>query len=185
MLKFILAILNNLMGFKAAERPPQEPEPPKPLPTPQLEVKMAEIDWTDHKAKVSEYFSVHEALWLPTWNRLANESDGLTEDVKSNLVIMFKKLDLVRSYLGKPILVHVAFRPTAYNTLVKGAKASSHLIGKAVDWHPAGLDCDKARELLEPCLEQWGLRMEKLPNSNWIHNDCKEVPAGGVRYFIP
>jgi uncharacterized protein YcbK (DUF882 family) len=181
--KLILTFL-RLIGFKRAEGPIVAPKPPEPFPTPQLEVKMAEIDWTDHKAKVSEHFTVHEALWLPTWSRLANEADGLTAEVKSNLVIMFKKMDVIRNYLGKPILVHCAFRPPAYNKLIGGAAKSAHLTGAAIDFHVKDLDCDKVREMLECCLEAWNLRMEQLPNSNWVHlgNDYSE---GKTRYFKP
>ena len=48
--------------------------------TPQLS-----IDWCDPKQKISDYFSVGEALYLPRWERLANEQDGLSDDSKTAL----------------------------------------------------------------------------------------------------
>ena len=41
---------------------------------------MADIDWTDENAQVTEHFSVRDALLLHSWNRLATEDDGADFD---------------------------------------------------------------------------------------------------------
>lgn len=145
------------------------------------------INWeysTDH---VSTHFTVHDCLYLPQWARLANESDGLTDEVKSNLINLCAKMEMVRHFLGdKPISVHCCFRPTLYNQLVKGAPHSSHLTGEAMDFH-VGDDssaeaCLKVRQILVPKLEEFKLRMENHQGS-WLHIDTAEPHPN--RYFIP
>lgn len=159
------------------------------------------IDWTNGADKVSRYFRVREALWLPKWNRMASESDGLNADAKAGLTEIFDLMDQVRDLLGVPLIVHCAFRPEKYNLLVNGAVNSYHkarvimiegkryLVG-AVDFHPAfdGLSvpaaCDRGKEILRPELDRLGLRMElNGDGAAWIHLDCGPVPKGGNREF--
>lgn len=145
---------------------------------------MADIDWTDGSVKVSSHFSVKECLWLPSWGRMANESDGLNDEIKNNLIELCSKMDEVRNFLDAPIKVHCTFRPVAYNKQIGGALHSQHSVGCAMDFDVGG-DCDDIRAILEPMLEQWGMRMEKNIGGNWIHLDIGNIPPGGHRYFIP
>jgi zinc D-Ala-D-Ala carboxypeptidase len=148
------------------------------------------IDWTDGTAKISEHFTVKEACYLPSWQVMHIPSD---ED-KENILKQASKMDLIRDFLGVPINVHCWIRPILnnpdsphhgedYNALVKGAKNSSHKIGLATDYNAQGLNCDDVRSKLESKLDEWQIRMEKMPGGNWVHNDCAEVISN--RYFIP
>lgn len=134
-----------------------------------------------------QYFTWKEALWLPRWNRCANEQDGLTPEIIANLTKTFQWMDKIRVYFGAPISVHVAYRPDAYNKLVGGAKTSTHMAGKAVDFSVKGMTCEAARQkiLKDNKLEELKLRMENNGvDANWIHLDDREVgPAG--RFFKP
>ena len=149
------------------------------------------IDWSMSTSKVSTHFSVHDLIYLPQWSRLANETDGLTQEIKDNLVNLAAKMEVVRHFLGdKPIVVHCGFRPTLYNTLVKGATHSTHLLGMALDWHCEGLEgnegCDKVRDMIKPHLEEWSIRCEDVsdkPSRGWVHIDFGEPHPH--RYFIP
>ena len=147
------------------------------------------IDFTNPSDKVSQYFSVREVLWLPQWGRMANESDGLNDDVKNSLINLCQQMDLVREFLNAPINVHVTFRPVAYNALpaVGGAKNSAHIYGMAMDFDASGMTCDEARKQIldNNKLEEWNMRMEKRPGSNWVHLDYHQVLPGGNRYFLP
>lgn len=142
-------------------------------------------DWTNPKEKVSKYFTVKECLWLPQWNRLANESDGLNEEIKANLIKLCMKMDLIREFVGEPINVHVTYRPEAYNALIHGAKGSVHIQGMAMDFDVQGLDCDAARAKLMSKLDELELRMEDLPGSSWVHLDVSPLKLGGHRFFKP
>lgn len=143
-------------------------------------------------SKLSKYFTLKEATYLPKWNTCHIPSTEELENIKKLALVM----DKVREFLGTPCNVHVWIRPTAlnnpesehngknYNELVKGAKKSAHIEGIAVDCDFEGMTCDEARAKLEPKLEEFGLRMEKNSGSSWIHLDLREV-NGGRRYFIP
>lgn len=140
------------------------------------------MDWTNPLIKLTDHFTVKEALWLPTWGRLATSADGLDEVTKANLVKLFHKMDQIRETLGKPINVHVSYRPAAYNAQIGGAQHSAHVLGLACDFD-AGEDCDATRATLEPLLEQLGVRMERKPGSGWVHIDLMSPHPN--RYFIP
>ena len=133
--------------------------------------------------KISNYFTFKEAVWLPSWNRAATAEDGYTSEIEENLKNLFSIMDQVREMFGKAVIVHVAYRPALYNKAVGGATHSSHVLGKACDFHVSGLDCDTVRAILEPELERLGLRMEKKPGSNWVHLDTSEPNPN--RYFNP
>lgn len=139
----------------------------------------------DEKIPGCTHFTWREALWLPQWNRAANEADGLNDDVKKNLIQTFQWMEKVRDLFGKPLKVHVAYRPDAYNQLVKGAPSSMHKVGKAVDFDVLGLSCDDAKERLKGKLEDWDLRMEDNgAGAPWVHLDDRQPgPAG--RFFKP
>lgn len=137
---------------------------------------------------ISTYFQWKDALWLTQWNREATEADGLDNTIRMNLSILFEDMDMLREFFNRPIIVHVAYRPEAYNKLVKGASKSQHLQGLACDFHVQGLDCDVARKMIVDAdlLELHGLRMEKLDGAPWIHIDVMPTLAPGKnRYFVP
>jgi hypothetical protein len=142
---------------------------------------------TDPKAKISDHFTYHEALYLPTWKRMADEADGYDAKVEDSLKVTFHKLDKVREYFGKPITVHVAYRPEAYNHLVHGAANSAHKFGMAVDFHVEGMTCDEVKKKIldDKMLDIWNMRMEDNgAGASWIHLDTR-VPGPGGRFFKP
>jgi len=145
----------------------------------------------DYQTKLSQYFTYHEALWLPQWKRYALPSDGLDDDVLDNLVFLFQKMDTVREFLGAPIIVHCAYRPYLYNAQVYGALNSAHLANAyqvaAVDFHVEQRNCDFVRNVIDQGnkLYEWEMRMEDKPGAAWIHLDTRQPPPGGNRYFKP
>jgi hypothetical protein len=145
------------------------------------------IDWTNPDDMVSSHFSVKEAIYLPTWGRMATEEDGLNDEVKSNLIKLFTVMDQVRDYFNTPIHVHVTYRPAAYNKQIGGALNSSHIQGLACDFDVVGMVCEVARQkiLTDNMLETWNMRMENNgSSSNWIHLSIDWIP-GHNRYFLP
>lgn len=152
---------------------------------------MDQINWSYSTSKVSTHFTVNDCLYLHKWSRLANDSDGLDDTIKENLINLCAKMEVVRHFLGdKSIIVHCTYRPEFYNQLVKGAKNSSHKFGLAIDFHVDGYEgnegCDKIRQLLIPQLEDFGLRMEDTSDKSqrdWVHLDIS-MPHPN-RYFKP
>ena len=134
------------------------------------------IDWTNPLIKIFQYFTVEEALYLPSWKVMHIPSKVEQE----NILKLAEKLDLVREFIKSPISVRCWIRPVLnnpasqyhgqdYNKFIKGAPGSSHKTGLAVDWHSPGTNCDDMRKFLIGKLAEWDLRMEDLPKSSWIH----------------
>lgn len=154
---------------------------------------MEQINWTDPKAKISKYFTVHECLYLPSWECYHIPS----EEEKKNILEMAQKMDLVREYLGNPIIVHVWIRPKIvnnpkskyhaknYNAAVGGAPGSAHPEGKAVDFHVAKMMCSEVRTVLVTKLKEFDIRMEDVDSEGWVHLDCRQPPPKKNRYFKP
>lgn len=146
-----------------------------------------QINWEYSTSKVTTHFTVNDLIYLSQWGRLANEVDGLTEEIKDNLCNLAAKMEVVRHFLGDKIIhVHCCFRSPLYNKLVNGALKSSHLIGCAMDFHYDNNDtadeCLKIRQIIIPHLEEWDMRMEDR-DGPWIHLDTHKVIS--KRYFKP
>ena len=151
----------------------------------------ADIDWTNPAAPVAWFLSVKECLWLPQWERLANAGDGFDPAVQGQAIFDFVTGPLGRlgTALGLPFIVHVFYRPPAYNKLIGGAPASAHqALGAwaAVDFDLNGsMTCDAARLTINQMgyLDQFGLRMEDRTGSGWVHID--NHPPAPNRFFQP
>jgi len=128
-----------------------KPTPSKAPPLPPADtgsLSYAQVS-KDFKAKIpgSQYFTWHEALWLPSYNRHANASE-VTPDILKNIVRQAKALDRVREHFKRSIVVHCWLRPPAYNAKIGGATNSAHLRGAATDFHFEGLSAEAARRVL-------------------------------------
>lgn len=143
--------------------------------------------------KISKYFTLNEATYLPKWKTNHILSNEELSDIKHLAAIM----DKVRELIGKPCSVHVWMRPESlnnpqsehhgesYNKLVGGAPKSMHRFGRAVDCHFEGISCADAKKIILPKLAELGLRMEDNgENAQWIHLDTRN-PGPGGRFFKP
>ncbi|HEX8821704.1 MAG TPA: glucosaminidase domain-containing protein [Archangium sp.] len=126
----------------------------------------------DFKAKItgSKYFTWHEALWLPQFNRHASASE-VSPTILHNIVRQAKALDVVRDHFKSPIGVHCWLRPPAYNTHIKGAKKSAHLRGTATDFHIVGYTADHVRKVLQTNKALYPGAGELLVT--WVHLDLE------------
>ena len=173
---------------------------------PLMDLSTVDLTKIDPTWMISRHFSFKEALYLPTWKRMAGPADGLTLDVLARLGwFLREKMDSVRDDYGPLTVVpdHVCWRPRGYNALVGGAKNSAHMalvdsmglplkpgqMVAAIDFNVVGFEggagCDKIRARLVPELEKRSLRMEQKPGSPWIHLDCAPLLPGHNRYFKP
>jgi len=145
-----------------------------------METKTPHLVLSD-KIPDCNHFTWGEVLWLPTWKLHVYPSD----EQCLNLVKICIKLDWIRDYFGYPIKVTSGLRPEIYNRTIGGAFHSAHITGEAVDFQVAGMKPNAVRAKLKPMLTHLGLRMENLPDSNWVHIDNKMTGHGGARFFTP
>jgi len=158
-------------------------------------MEWTEIDWSDPEAKISRFFRVHEALWLPSW-RVYHRPSTIE---KINIVALAGKMDNIRMRVKAPFIIHCWIRPTwvdcmgsichgkDYNSFVGGAESSSHIPGEAADLHALGhlgpTGCARVRAQIVPMLQMEGLRMEDQ-EGGWIHLDSN-VQVGKALVYKP
>lgn len=106
-----------------------------------------------------------------------------TEDQIKNIEKVASVLQKIKDYYPKnEMFITSWLRCKQYNDFIKGAPASKHSLGMAVDFYIAGVSCEDIRKLLEPKLEELNIRMERGPRS-WVHIDI--APVMTSRYFHP
>lgn len=132
----------------------------------------------DHIPKAPK-FSWKEALYLPSFNIHAIPPNEVIDNIRN----FAPKVQKIRCLLDTPMLITSWWRPKKYNVLIGGSEKSWHTTGGACDFRCPGVSADEIREILKPYLTKFGLRMEDLPGSNWVHIDNR--PTKGKRFFRP
>lgn len=159
-----------------------------------MSIKPSLIDWGNPKDRISDHFTVHDALYLPSWMIYHHPSD----EEKASILKVADKLDQIRDLLQRPISVDCWIRPIKvnspdnpqylnrnYNAIVGGAPHSCHIDGRAVDFRVATMTADDVRFFLEEELVKLNIRMEDKKASTWTHIDIGEVLPGHNRFFKP
>lgn len=141
-------------------------------------------DFLDQKIGGSPYFKWREALYLKQWDVHVFPE---TPAIYLNILEVVKKLDLIRDFLGRPMVITSWYRPEKYNTFIKGAFDSAHRYGMACDFICSSLGAQNIRDALVHRLEEFDIRMENLPNSSWVHIDIRVTDgmAKEKRFFYP
>lgn len=142
-----------------------------------------EIDWTRATCMITQHFSVGEAIALHYWNRLANENDGLTDDIKAKIVKTCQMMEKIRAILNCPINIHCIYRSEQYNKEVVGAiPLDVHAMGLACDWDAnSRYSIEEAKAMIRPHLEELNIRMESNTRT-WIHCDWYKVGPSGREF---
>ena len=193
--KFIFQLLINKEDEKKGKLAPTQldivlpidgpaKENPKPEQSgPDMEYLPQDIDWTKATAMVTKHFTVAEAISLHSWNRLANEDDGLTDEIKANLIKTFEMMESIRTIIGCSINVHCGFRSVKYNEeVLKSLPHDVHAAGMAADWDANSCyTIEEAKEKIRPHLEELNIRLEG-GTTTWLHNDWHAVGPSGREF---
>lgn len=86
--------------------------------------------------KISKYFDDHEFFKIDTYQ------DVLKSKAQPGWLIsrkLLQKLDAIREFFGKPVIINRGFSTLGENVACKGAKWSMHLLGGAADIHIDGV----------------------------------------------
>ena len=121
---------------------------------------------------ITSHFTWKEALRLPQWGRMASEEDGLNGEIQNNLIEVFETLEIMRGVWDRPVIIHCAYRPPAYNKQVGGAPKSAHIEGRAIDFHIDGIPCDRVKAYLVRNANHLRLRWESN-STTWVHIDTR------------
>ena len=71
----------------------------------------------------------------------------------TNVIELAKNLQVLRDYIGKPIIINSAYRSPKHNAKVGGAKNSQHLLAKASDLKVSGITPKELANTIEKLIE--------------------------------
>lgn len=120
---------------------------------------------------ITEHFTLEE---------LTHTDTGLPNDpplcLARNLALLAETLEQVRELLGVPLHVSSGYRSERVNAAVGGAETSEHLVGRAADFVPMGMDVSEAFDLIHKSGIVWNQLIHEQRHSEWIHIS---VPCAG------
>jgi uncharacterized protein YcbK (DUF882 family) len=76
------------------------------------------------------------------------DGSPVPDEYLPNVIELCKNLQILREVLGKPIIVISGYRSPSYNTKIKGAKRSQHLLAKAADIVVPGMTSLEVRDTI-------------------------------------
>lgn len=93
-----------------------------------------------------------------------------------NMRMIASNLEVVRAFVGLPVIINSAYRTTSHNAKVGGAPQSQHLVCNAVDIHVKGIAPIKVYNtikqlMLRRAIEQGGLFLYE----NFVHYDRRGI----------
>lgn len=120
------------------------------------------------------YFNIEEMTKSQT-AELYHIDNTPTKEVVENLKKVMYILDIVRVYIGKPILVNSGYRCKKLNEMVGGVQNSMHTKGLAADFKTKGKkDIDTMFEFLKKNQKELKI-IELLKYKTFIHIGVSET----------
>ncbi|WP_462424889.1 D-Ala-D-Ala carboxypeptidase family metallohydrolase [Fusobacterium sp. THCT13E1] len=121
--------------------------------------------------KISKYFDEKETTVSAMGERLKIKNIPSREE-KDNILYTASRMDLIREYLGIPLIVLSWFRCEELNTAVKGSKTSVHRFGLAVDVYSTKMNSKDIYNKLIEAQAKRILQFDQLiyyPRQNFVH----------------
>ncbi len=118
----------------------------------------------------SKYFSMSEFQ--------SKDGTKMPLGVCTNLVELIKNMDVLREYIGKPIIINSGYRSLKHNEAVGGVKNSFHIVGKACDFHVKGMSTLEIKDIIEKLINEGKMKQGGLGvYPTWLHYDIRGTKA--------
>lgn len=121
--------------------------------------------------KISKYFTERETTVSEMGERLKIKNIP-SRDEKDNILYTASRMDIIREYLGIPLIVLSWFRSEELNTAVKGSKTSAHRFGMAVDVYSTKISSKDIYNKLIEAQAKGIIQFDQLiyyPKQNFVH----------------
>lgn len=121
--------------------------------------------------KISKYFTERETTVSAMGERLKIKNIP-SRDEKDNILYTASRMDIIREYLGIPLIVLSWFRSEELNTAVKGSETSAHRHGLAVDVYSTKMNSKDIYNKLIEAQAKGVLQFDQLifyPKQNFVH----------------
>lgn len=86
---------------------------------------------------------------------------------------LVEKLQIIREYFGKPVIINSAYRTSTYNKKVGGATNSQHVLGKAADIRIASVKPSTVADFAKKIgfrgvgIYSWGCHLDTRVNTSY------------------
>lgn len=121
--------------------------------------------------KISKYFTEKESTVSAMGERLKIKNIP-NQNEKDNILYTASRMDVIREYLGVPLIVLSWFRSEELNIAVKGSKTSTHKFGMAVDVYSTKMESKNIYNMLIEAQKKRIIQFDQLifyPNQNFVH----------------
>lgn len=121
--------------------------------------------------KISKYFDEKEITVSAMGEKLKIKNIP-SRDEKDNILYTASRMDIIREYLGIPLIVLSWFRSEELNIAVKGSKTSAHRFGMAVDVYSNKMTSKDIYNKLIEAQAKGVLQFDQLiyyPKQNFVH----------------
>jgi len=106
------------------------------------------------------------------------DGSEMPDSVLDNVKLIAEQLQILRDFVGVPITVNSGYRSPTYNTKIKGAKRSQHLLGKAADITIEGMRAIDVYKLVTKLINDGKLQIGGLGMySSFTHLDVRTKRA--------
>lgn len=107
--------------------------------------------------KITTHFSLHEfscrcGCEMPSY-------------VRREIELLALRLEVIRAYFDRPLIINSGYRCHAYNRLINGARTSYHIKGMAADFVVVGLNSASVQKAVEALM------------------DVGDITKGGIGYY--
>ena len=104
------------------------------------------------------------------------DGTSVPEYLHYNMRMIASNLEVIRAFVGSPIIINSAYRTIAHNKAVGGAVQSQHLSCNAVDIHVKGMQSEELYNIIKSLMqrravEQGGLFLYE----NFVHYDRRGI----------
>lgn len=121
-------------------------------------------------AKITANFSLQEFK--------CKDGTDVPNNLLPNVLELAKNLQVLRDYIGKPIVINSAYRTSLYNKKVGGANNSQHLVAKAGDLKVAGMTPKALADAIELLIKEGKMKEGGIGvYKTFTHYDIRGVKA--------
>ena len=119
--------------------------------------------------------SLYELLFTPTVNKtevLPLIEQAWSIEIDRNLQRIAERLQIIRDYFGKPLIITSGFRPVMLELKLGRGGGSMHTKGYAADFHVAGVPLNEVLNFINTNFKKGGRAINH--KDNFIHLDCRD-----------
>lgn len=105
-----------------------------------------------------------------------NDGTPVPEYLHYNMRMLAVNLEVIRAFVGRPIIVNSAYRTISHNTKVGGASQSQHLSCNASDIHVKGMQPKELYNIIKSLMQRRAIEQGGLfLYDNFVHYDRRGI----------